>query len=162
MLTDLVCAGHYAVNYRQLMEFISLLMLHMQVDAPHALLLSETLALSETHRSRRPTGHTHTRCTAGVLIGIIQCWWLLAPHAGGCAKLELTGHSYHREASQHAAQDHKSRGTQFTCFTGTKVRLVHKYLACLHAAQDDESRGMHFTCFTGTKVQILTQNALRC
>jgi hypothetical protein len=30
MLTDLVCAGHYAVNYRQLMEFISLLMRHMQ------------------------------------------------------------------------------------------------------------------------------------
>jgi hypothetical protein len=30
MLTDLVCAGHYAVNYRQLMEFVSLLMLHMQ------------------------------------------------------------------------------------------------------------------------------------
>jgi hypothetical protein len=43
-----------------------------------------------------------------------------------------------------------SKGTQFTCFTGTKVQIL---------TQRREQRS-HFTCFTGTKVQILTQKAL--
>jgi hypothetical protein len=49
----------------------------------------------------------------------------------------------------------ESLGTQFTCFTGTKVQtltLKRQRLALL------ESLGTQFTCFTGTKVQILTQN----
>ena len=38
-------------------------------------------------------------------------------------------------------------GTQFTCFTGTKVQLPTQKAML----------GAQFVCFTGTKVQILTQ-----
>jgi hypothetical protein len=38
-------------------------------------------------------------------------------------------------------------GTQFTCFTGTKVQLLTQKALL----------GAQFVCFTGTKVQILTQ-----
>jgi hypothetical protein len=52
-------------------------------------------------------------------------------------------------------------GTQFTCFTGTKVQiLTHAKSTSTDAAHPQEILGTQFTCFTGTKVQILTQKAL--
>ena len=44
-------------------------------------------------------------------------------------------------------------GTQFTCFTSTKVQILT--LEELRARQAD-ARLPQFTCFTGTKVPILT------
>ena len=52
-------------------------------------------------------------------------------------------------------------GTQFSCFTGTKVQVLTQKARPVeprelaHAA----CTGTQFTCFTGTKVQILTQKA---
>ena len=60
-------------------------------------------------------------------------------------------------------------GTQFTCFTGTKVQiLTHKALLARGRSQAPlaaapplpQTPGTRFTCFTGTKVQILTQHLL--
>ena len=55
-------------------------------------------------------------------------------------------------------------GTQFTCFTGTKVAEASKAentvvrLGLLSLGQwNDLDSGSQFTCFTGTKVQTLTQ-----
>ncbi len=58
-------------------------------------------------------------------------------------------------------------GTQFTCFTGTKVQiLIQKELTGSSQRGRQGTRrhcqtGTQFTCFTGTKVQILTQKALQ-
>jgi hypothetical protein len=41
-------------------------------------------------------------------------------------------------------------GTQFTCFTSTKVQILTQHVGGLSGTQ--------FTCFTSTKVQILTQH----
>jgi hypothetical protein len=49
-------------------------------------------------------------------------------------------------------------GTQFTCFTGTKVQILTAEE--LRGRQADE-RQPQFTCFTCTKVQILTGEELR-
>ena len=48
-------------------------------------------------------------------------------------------------------------GTQFTCFTGTKVQILTRYRATRHSG----GGGTQFTCVTGTKVQIVTAEALR-
>jgi hypothetical protein len=56
-------------------------------------------------------------------------------------------------------------GTHFTCFTGTKVRVLSlpaywykskNALKCLK-----RGFGTHFTCFTGTQVRILTLSVCR-
>jgi hypothetical protein len=58
-------------------------------------------------------------------------------------------------------------GTQFTCFTGTKVQiLTHEALLARGRPQAPsaaappllQTPGTRFTCFTGTKVQILIQH----
>ena len=49
-------------------------------------------------------------------------------------------------------QSGRQQGTQFTCFTGTKIQIL---------TQSGRQQGTQFTCFTGTKVQILTQKALQ-
>ena len=41
-------------------------------------------------------------------------------------------------------------GTQFTCFTGTKVQILMQL-------RQAELGKRQFTCFTGTKVQMMTQ-----
>jgi hypothetical protein len=46
-------------------------------------------------------------------------------------------------------------GTQFTCFTGTKVEIL--LLVGMWAQPPMYVRFTQFTCFTGTKVEILTQ-----
>jgi hypothetical protein len=75
-----------------------------------------------------------------------------------------------------------ARGTQFTCFTGTKVQILTReevqVSASGHARHDvykpDQTRpiaGAHSlyslysytsTCFTGTKVQTLALRSRRC
>jgi hypothetical protein len=45
-----------------------------------------------------------------------------------------------------------SAGTQFTCFTSTKVQILTR---CSNGRWRGQ-RSTHFTCFTNTKVQILT------
>ena len=57
-----------------------------------------------------------------------------------------------------------STGTQFACFTGTKVQILLYWYKNTNAAVSDAaaagvaSTGTQFTCFTGTtKVQILVQ-----
>jgi hypothetical protein len=46
-------------------------------------------------------------------------------------------------------------GTQFTCFTGTKVQILKQRLE--EGLPPTEDAGPQSACFTGTKVQILTQ-----
>ncbi len=45
------------------------------------------------------------------------------------------------------------QGTQFTCFTGTKVQILTQ----MWGGPGARYPLSQFTCFTGTKVQILTQ-----
>jgi hypothetical protein len=49
-------------------------------------------------------------------------------------------------------------GTQFACFTSTKVQILTQRLWLLRRRS---AAGTQFTCFTGTKLQILTQKALQ-
>ena len=56
---------------------------------------------------------------------------------------------------------YKQLGTHFTCFTGTKVKiLTQKRCAGSRPPRALRVFATHFTCFTGTKVQTLTQK--RC
>jgi len=68
------------------------------------------------------------------------------------ALLELLAHNKPATGSAHVT------GTHFTCFTGTKVRILTKLARAL---QPNLVFGYnyHFTCFTGTKVRILTKLA---
>ncbi len=50
---------------------------------------------------------------------------------------------------------HSGGGPQFTCFTGTKVQILA--LRELVEMSKRSGGGPQFTCFTGTKVRILTQ-----
>ena len=54
-------------------------------------------------------------------------------------------------------------GTQFTCFTSTKLQILTPGADDSQRPRDPRQvrrRGTHFTCFTGTKVQILTPEEL--
>ncbi len=58
-----------------------------------------------------------------------------------------------------AAAGEGATGTQFTCFTGTKVHiLTQKRYAAVTTAADGRPpgapQGTQFTCFTGTKVPV--------
>ncbi len=56
----------------------------------------------------------------------------------------------------------KPAGTQFTCFTGTKVQILQGNSAValsVAAGVSVKPAGTQFTCFTGTKVQLLTLQA---
>jgi hypothetical protein len=51
-------------------------------------------------------------------------------------------------------------GSQFTCFTSTKVQiLAANVIVAALGLVDLHEPGSHFTCFTSTKVQILTPRA---
>jgi hypothetical protein len=57
-------------------------------------------------------------------------------------------------------------GSQFTCFTGTKVQILtqlpHTCRRCRASSwRLPPATGTQFTCFTGTKVQILTPEYVR-
>ena len=59
-------------------------------------------------------------------------------------------------------QDRDVTGTQFTCFTSTKVQILTSISMC-DSSHSSAGRygaatraGTQFTCFTGTKVQMLT------
>jgi hypothetical protein len=59
----------------------------------------------------------------------------------------------------------RTAGTQFTCFTGTKVQFLTQleYLSARRQHQRHARAphtGTQFTCFTSTKVQILTRGRL--
>jgi len=71
--------------------------------------------------------------------------------------------------------DYQTPGTQFTCFTGTKVQMLTQRTQsslCYQAGATRQARsssslrrcttsaGTQLTCFTGTKVQILTQKEM--
>ncbi len=50
-------------------------------------------------------------------------------------------------------------GTQFTCFTSTKVQILTRQEALQEKIRVRDC--CQFACFTGTQVQILTQRGLR-
>jgi hypothetical protein len=55
----------------------------------------------------------------------------------------------------------KGEGTQFTCFTGTKVQILKNRWGSLAATVSArKGEGTQFTCFTGAKVKILTRSAV--
>ena len=57
--------------------------------------------------------------------------------------------------------DMHAPGTQFTCFTGTKVQIPTPEELLLQRGQLKNFIGSHeFTCFTSTKVQTLTPELL--
>jgi hypothetical protein len=69
--------------------------------------------------------------------------------------------------SEAAARDgvHESwaseAGTQFTCFTGTKVQiLLLRGTGC--TSRGRRKQNTQFTCFTGTNVQILLLREMGC
>jgi hypothetical protein len=52
-------------------------------------------------------------------------------------------------------------GTQFTCFTSSKVQiLTPEELGDRHSQRSSASASPCFTCFTSTEVQILTPELL--
>jgi hypothetical protein len=62
-------------------------------------------------------------------------------------------------------------GSQFTCFTSTKVQILTPEALCVAVTfgarvcgKETLPPGTQFTCFTSTKVQILTArlSSLRC
>ncbi len=79
-------------------------------------------------------------------IGLVRLRCILTkPPAGGdagaAAAMQLTCREPHA----------RGPGTQFTCFTSTKVQIL-----CAGLYVQDVLTGTQFTCFTSTKVQILT------
>ena len=44
----------------------------------------------------------------------------------------------------------REQGTQFTCFTGTKVQILTQKASCATRRASAREQGTQFTCFTGT------------
>ena len=73
----------------------------------------------------------------------------------------LSAGALHDSAS--APEYRAPEGTQFTCFTATKVQILCTYGHCLTPTRRSPTTTLppQFACFTGTKVQIFTPEELK-